>query len=128
LNGYQSLLINQWILSKGLISLELSDPSLLPPLIGPSSLNVSVSILPLSHLVGEVHGGEPVHETVFILEALLGHIKRLLHSHRECNTEGEYETAEEENDIYKVNMMRRTSWGAYKCQILKMGKTVVDKS
>lgn len=67
----------------------------LPPLASPLRLplphGIPIPLLSLPDLIAEVHGGDSVHETIFILETLLSHIQGLLHSHGEGHAEGEHE-------------------------------------
>lgn len=110
LDRHKRLLVNEWVLSKSLIPLNLSDPPLLSPLIGPFSCRLPISVLPLPHLVGEVHAREPIHQTILVLEALLSHVECFLHGHREGDAERKDEAGEEKDDVDEVDVMSGSSW------------------
>ena len=71
---------------------------------------------------------QPVYQTVLICEALLSHIKSLLHCHGEGHTKRKDEAEEEDDDVYEVDVVRYTSRGAYKRQVLKMSEAIVNEA
>ena len=82
----------------------------------------------LPHLVAEVHRGQPVDQTVLILEALLRHIKGLLHSHSERDAKCKDEAAQDEDDVDEVNVVGGPPWRANKRQLLEVHETIVNES
>ena len=58
-----------------------------------------------ANLITEVAGRELVDKAVFVLKALLRHVKCLLHGHGERCTEAEDHTPEQKDNIHEVQMM-----------------------
>lgn len=90
---------NMWMLtlecSQDLLALSLSLSSLLSALLRSLAKLLSISLLALSNLIAEVERSQTIYETILILEALLCHIKRLLHCHCEGNAKSEDEADEQ---------------------------------
>lgn len=108
-------------------SLLLPYPSLFSSFISSYSKLLSISMLTLSYLKTKVHRSKPIDETVLVLEALLGHVQSFLHCHCECHAECYDKANQYEYDIYEIDMVRWTSWGANESQLLKVNKSIIDK-
>lgn len=113
---------------KNLLSFSLSLASLFSAVLCPLPKLLTVPFLILSDLVAEIHGCQSVNKTVLILETLLSHIERFLHSHCKSHAQSKHKAYQNQNDIQEIYPVRGAARGANKCKLLEVHECVVDKS
>jgi hypothetical protein len=96
--------------SKYLLSLGLAQSPYFSPLFGPLSELLPISLLTMSYLVAEVHGGQAVDQAILVLETLLSHVEGLLHCHRKCHAKCKDKAPKKQHNIGEVDMVRGPSW------------------
>lgn len=81
--------------SQYLLALCLPLSADLTAFLGSLAQLLPITLLALTDLVTEVHGRQAIDQTILILEALLCHVKGLLHCHSEGHTKSQYEATKQ---------------------------------